>query len=141
MIWKKTTTLQALNQLCQNSAVSHLGIEFCEQGEDYLVACLSVDSRTTQPFGLLHGGISATLAETVASAAAMLSVEDEIPVGTELNISHLQAVKKGQVFAKARPVHLGKGQQVWQIDLSDEQNRLCAVARLTVRLLKAGNQG
>ncbi|MDO4698954.1 MAG: hotdog fold thioesterase [Pasteurellaceae bacterium] len=137
MIWKKTTTLAELNELCANCAVGHLGIEFTEQGENYLQATMPVDHRTTQPFGLLHGGVSAVLAETLASAAALLCCEEtEIPVGTELNISHLKAVKQGRVTGTATPLHLGKTAQVWNVEICDENHRLCAVARvnLTLRL-------
>lgn len=137
MIWKKSLSLSQLNQLCQNSAVSHLGIEFTDQGDDFLVATVPVDHRTTQPFGLLHGGISATLAETLGSAAALLYAEEnQIPVGTELNISHLKAVKQGKAAGKATPLHLGRDSQVWSINIFDETDRLCAVARLSVRLLE-----
>lgn len=137
MIWKKSLSLSQLNKLCQNSAVSHLGIEFTAQGDDFLAATVPVDHRTTQPFGLLHGGISATLAETLGSAAALLSSEDnQIPVGTELNISHLKAVKQGKGTGKATPLHLGRDSQVWNVEIFDDTDRLCAVARLSVRLLE-----
>lgn len=136
MIWKKTTTIEQLNQLCQHSAVSHLGIEFTAQGIDWLEATVPVDQRTIQPFGLLHGGISATLAETLASAASLLCCEEnQFPVGTELNISHLKSVKQGKALGRALPLNLGRDSQVWEIRIQDENNRLCAVARLTVRLL------
>lgn len=136
MIWKKNLTLEALNQLCEQSAVSHLGIRFTEQSENRLTATVPVDHRTTQPFGLLHGGISATLAETLASAAALLSSEEhQIPVGTELNISHLKAIKQGIATAIAEPLHLGKESQVWQVNLYNEQQSLCAVSRIQIRLL------
>lgn len=137
MIWKKSLSLAQLNQLCQGSAVSHLGIVFCGRDDRSLSASLTVDKRTTQPFGLLHGGISAALAETVASAAAMLCCEEGIvPVGTELNISHLKAVKQGTVTGRATALHLGNASQVWQVEIEDEQQRLCAVARLNVRLVR-----
>ncbi|MCK3655325.1 thioesterase [Pasteurellaceae bacterium Macca] len=135
MIWQKNLSLDALNHLCQRSAVAHLGIRFIEQGQDFLRGSVPVDERTTQPFGLLHGGISATLAETLASAAALLSCENEqIPVGTELNISHLKAVKTGQAIGTARPLHLGRSSQVWQVEIVDEAQQLCAIARLSIRL-------
>ncbi|MDH2997727.1 esterase [Pasteurellaceae bacterium LFhippo2] len=136
MIWKKPTSIEQLNQLCQNCAVAHLGIEFTTQGEDWLEATVPVDHRTTQPFGLLHGGISATLAETLASAAALLTANDnQIPVGTELNISHLKAIRQGLATARATPLHLGKESQVWQVEIRNDNNDLCAVARLSVKLL------
>lgn len=128
--------LTKLNQLCQNTAISHLGIEFTDIGENSLTATVPVDERTVQPFGLLHGGISATLAETLGSAAAMLHCgENQIPVGTELNISHLKPIKSGRAIATATPLHLGKQRQVWQIEQKDEAGNLCAVARLSVTLV------
>lgn len=136
MIWKKNTTIEQLNQLCQHSAISHLGIEFTAQQNDSLEATVPVDHRTTQPFGLLHGGISATLAETLGSAAALLYCEEnQIPVGTELNISHLKAIKSGKATGRATPLHLGKESQVWQIEIRDDAQQLCAVARLSTKLL------
>lgn len=136
MIWKKQTSLEELNRLCQNSAVSHLGIEFCAQGENWLEAKVSVNSHTTQPFGLLHGGVSALLAETLASAAGLLCVENgQIVVGTELNISHLKAIAQGAATARATPLHLGKSSQVWQVEQRNEQGELCAVARVALRVL------
>lgn len=132
----KPFSLADLNRLCEQSAVSHLGIRFTEMGEQRLSATLSVNERTRQPFGILHGGISAALAETVGSAAALLHcAEGQTPVGTELNISHLKSVKSGLVTATATPLHLGRESQVWQIEQRDEQGTLCAVSRLSVRLL------
>lgn len=136
MIWKNRPNLNELNQLCQHCAVGYLAIEFTAFGEDWLEASVPVDHRTTQPFGLLHGGISATLAETLGSAAAMLSCEpQQIPVGTELNISHLKGIHHGKATAKATPLHLGKKHQVWHIDLFNDQQERCATARLRVELI------
>lgn len=132
----KTMTLKQLNEICRHSAVAHLGIEFTEIGENHLTATVPVNANTVQPFGLLHGGVSALLAETLASAAAMLHcAENQIPVGTELNISHLKAIKHGKATATATPLHLGKESQVWQVEQRDEQGNLCAVSRVSVRLL------
>ncbi len=136
MIWKKSTTIEQLNQLCQHSAISHLGIEFTSQQNNSLEATVPVDHRTTQPFGLLHGGISATLAETLGSAAALLCCEEnQIPVGTELNISHLKAIKHGKATGKATPLHLGKSSQVWQIEIRDDKQTICAISRISIQLL------
>lgn len=132
----KTITLDQLNKLCQHSAVSHLGIEFTDLSEKHLTATVPVNANTVQPFGLLHGGVSALLAETLASAAAMLHCEEnQIPVGTELNISHLKAIKQGKAIATATPLHLGKESQVWQVEQCDEQGNLCAISRVSVKLL------
>lgn len=133
----KAITLDQLNKLCQHSAVSHLGIEFTDISDKHLTATVPVNTNTIQPFGLLHGGVSALLAETLASAAAMLHcAENQIPVGTELNISHLKAIKQGKATATATPLHLGKESQVWQVEQRDEQGNLCAVSRVSVRLVE-----
>lgn len=137
MIWKKTTTLEELNRLCQDSAVGYLGIEFCAQGERYLEARVAVNSQTIQPFGLLHGGVSALLAETVASAAGLLCVENHlVVVGTELNISHLKPISQGYATARATPLHLGNSSHVWQVEQFNEQQQLCAMSRVSLKLLE-----
>lgn len=133
----KKRTLLDLNRLCQHTAISHLGIEFTEIAENRLVATVPVDERTIQPFGLLHGGVSALLAETLASAASMLHCgENQIPVGIELNISHLKAIKHGKATATAIPLHLGKSSHVWQVEQQDEQGNRCAISRVTIRLME-----
>lgn len=132
----ETDKLATLNQLCQNTAISHLGIEFTDIGETHLTATVPVDERTVQPFGLLHGGVSALLAETLASAAAMLHcAENQVPVGTELNISHMKSIKSGKATATATPLHLGRESQVWQVEQRDEKGNLCAISRVSVKLL------
>lgn len=141
MIWKKQTSLDELNRLCQGSAVSHLGITFCAQGEDWLEARLPVCPHTCQPFGLLHGGVSAVLAETLASAAAMLCCEEgKQPVGTELNISHLRGVRSGKALGRAKPLHLGRSSQVWQVEIYNEDHECCAAARVSIALMTAKGQ-
>ncbi|WP_109077076.1 hotdog fold thioesterase [Aggregatibacter kilianii] len=135
-IWKKHLTLQQLNDFCKNCAVEHLGIEFIAQGDDWLEARMPVDHRTTQPMGLLHGGISAALAETIASTAGFCCVaENQAVVGLEINANHLRAVRQGDVYAKTTPIRLGKNVQVWQIDIRDEQDKLCCVSRLTLSVM------
>ena len=136
MIWQKNFTLENLNQLCSNSAVSHLGIEISAFGEDWIEATMPVDHRTTQPFGLLHGGISVALAETIGSLAGYLAIEEnKIAVGLDINAHHLRSVKQGIVTAKATPISLNRNIHVWQIDIRDEQDKLCCVSRLTVSIL------
>lgn len=136
MMWKKALSVEQLNQFCQHSAVSHLGIQFSVRGDDFLEATLCVDSRTTQPFGLLHGGVSAALAETLGSAAAMLCCEEnQTPVGTELTISHLRAVKTGMVTGRASSLYQSRTRQLWQVDLRNQEGELCASARLSIQLL------
>lgn len=136
MIWQKNFTLENLNQLCSNSAVSHLGIEISAFGEDWIEATMTVDHRTTQPFGLLHGGISVALAETIGSLAGYLAIEEnKIAVGLDINAHHLRSVKQGIVTAKATPISLNRNIHVWQIDIHDEQDKLCCVSRLTLSIL------
>lgn len=136
MIWQKNFTLENLNQLCSNSAVSHIGIEISAFGEDWIEATMPVDHRTTQPFGLLHGGISVALAETIGSLAGYLAIEEnKIAVGLDINAHHLRSVKQGIVTAKATPISLNRNIHVWQIDIRDEQDKLCCVSRLTLSIL------
>ena len=135
-IWKKHYSLAQLNQQGKHCAVGHLGIEIIEQGEDYLKASMPVDHRTTQPYGFLHGGISAALAETVASVAGFCCAEESKGVvGVEINASHLRPVRSGFVTAIAKPVRLGTTLQVWQIDIHDQQDKLCCVSRLTLSVM------
>lgn len=137
MIWKQSATLDELNHLCHGSAISHLGIEFCALGENFLEAKVAVNSHTTQPFGLLHGGVSALLAETAASAAGVLCAEKGVVVvGTELNISHIKSISQGYAIARATPLHLGKSSQVWQVEQFNEQQQLCAMSRVSLKLLE-----
>jgi uncharacterized protein (TIGR00369 family) len=119
-----------------NTAVSHLGIEFTEVGDDYLVARVPVNRQTCQPYGLLHGGVSVVLAETLGSCGAAFSVPlGTRVVGLEVNANHLRGVQEGWVTATARPVHLGRTTQVWQIELRDDQGRLSCTSRLTMAVL------
>ncbi|MDH2925102.1 uncharacterized protein (TIGR00369 family) [Nicoletella semolina] len=136
-IWKQKATCEQLNMLSQKSAVSHLGIKFTQIGEDWIEAQLTVDERTQQPFGVLHGGVSAALAETVANAGALLVCEPhQIAVGMELNISHLKAIKAGErATARAYLLKAGQDVQVWQVETKNEQGVLCAVARLSTKTL------
>lgn len=136
MIWKKTFTLEQLNQMGKNSAVGHLGIEMSAFGDDWIEATMPVDSRTTQPFGLLHGGVLVALAETAGSLAGFLAVEEGKGVaGLEINANHLRPVKQGRVTARATPIHLGRNTHVWQIDIRTEDDKLCCVSRLTLSVI------
>ena len=137
MIWKYLPTLDALNQTRQNTAVSHLGIEFSAIGDDWLEATMPVDHRTKQPAGILHGGATALLAETVGSVASVLIVDwpREQAVGIELNISHLRSVSQGMVTGRATAIRIGRRTHVWDIRIRDEEDRLISVARLTMAIL------
>lgn len=135
-IWQKPIDLQALNALSPNTAVGHLGIEFVEIGDDFLRARVPVDKRTVQPFGLLHGGVSVVLAETLGSMGAYFaSPEGHRAVGLDINANHLRAATSGWVTGTARAVHRGRTTQVWQIDLANEAGELVCVSRITMAML------
>ena len=137
IIWKTTPTLEQLIARSQNTMVTHLGIEFIEIGTDYLTARMPVDERTLQPLGLLHGGASAALAETLGSVAGNLCVDpnDKFCVGLEINANHVRAARRGWVMGTVRPIHLGSSTQVWEIRITDEQQRLVCISRLTLAVL------
>lgn len=136
-IWVNTVTPEQLNLTRQKTMVSNLGIEFTDIGDDSITARMPVDSRTIQPFGILHGGASVALAETLGSVAASLTLDisQKIPVGMEINANHLRSVTSGWVFGLARPVHLGGSTQVWEIRISDEQGRLVCISRMTLAII------
>ena len=135
-IWKKETSLEALNAFNAGCAVGHLGIEITEIGADHLVGRVPVDSRTKQPFGLLHGGVSVVLAETLGSIGAYHACpEGYMAVGLDINANHLRSTTSGWVTGTARPIHLGKTTQVWQIDMVNEGGELTCVSRLTMAIL------
>jgi uncharacterized protein (TIGR00369 family) len=130
--------LAALNARTPNTAVSNLGIVFTELGEDFLRGTMPVDERTKQPYGLLHGGSSVLLAETLGSMAANLCVDpaEGQAVGLEINANHLRAMTSGTVTGTARPIHVGRSTQVWEIRIEDEQGRAVCVSRLTLAMRK-----
>ena len=135
-VWTTPPTLEQLNARSQGCAVSHLGIEFTEIGPDYLCARVPVDERTKQPYGLLHGGVSVVLAETLGSMAAVLACPPgHRAVGLDINANHLRAVTSGWVTGTARPVHIGRTTQVWQIDMCNEAGQPTCVSRITMAVL------
>lgn len=136
-IWLNPITVDDLNKYQQQTLVTHLGIRYIEIGEDYLKATMPVDARTKQPAGILHGGASATLAETLGSTGANLVVDRSktLCVGLELNCNHIRAMREGQVTGTARPLHIGKSTQVWEIRITDDQDRLVCVSRITMAVL------
>lgn len=137
-IWKRTPSLAELNAFGRDCLVGHLGIELTELGEDVLRGTLPVDARSHQPFGLLHGGASVALAETLGSLAAWLCLDDpdrQAAVGLEINANHIRAVRSGIVTGSARPEHLGRSTQVWSIRIEDEQARPVCIARLTMAIV------
>jgi uncharacterized protein (TIGR00369 family) len=137
-IWHARPTLEALRQQAQGTMIAHLGIEFLEVGDDYLSGRLPVDARTVQPFGILHGGASVTLAETLGSAAANWCVDyaEKMCVGLDINANHVRAAQAGYVIGTARPLHLGSSTHVWEVRIEDEQAQLVCIARLTMAVLK-----
>ena len=137
-IWKKPISLEILREKARNTAIEHLGIEYVEIGDDYLVGRVPVDHRTHQPFGLLHGGISVVLAETLGSVGAMFaSPPTWRGVGLDINANHIRGVSSGWVTGTARPVHIGRSTQVWQIDMVNEEGKLTCVSRITMAMLEA----
>lgn len=136
MIWRRETNLEALNKMSAGNMVGHLGIVFTRLNDNELEATMPVDNRTRQPFGLLHGGASVALAETLGSVAGYLCTEGEQKiVGLEVNANHLRSAREGLVRGVCRAVHVGRRHQVWQIDISDEQGRLCCTSRLTTSVV------
>jgi 1,4-dihydroxy-2-naphthoyl-CoA hydrolase len=136
MIWRREASLEALNATGNGNMVGLLGIRFVHLGDEVLEATMPVDERTRQPFGLLHGGASVVLAETLGSVAGWLCTEGEQKVvGLEVNANHLRAVREGLVRGSCRALHLGRRHQVWQIEIADEAGRLCCSARLTTALV------
>jgi 1,4-dihydroxy-2-naphthoyl-CoA hydrolase len=136
MIWFRPYTLEDV-RFFRASLPLHLGIEFTELGPDFLRGRMPVDDRTRQPFGILHGGASVALAETLGSVAAGLVVDPDKyrVVGQEINANHVRAVSDGFVIGTARPLHLGKRSHVWEIRIADEQERLVCISRLTMAVL------
>lgn len=136
MLWRKTVTLDQLNQQNQGCMVEHVGIRYTAINDDSLEGTLPVDGRTRQPFGLLHGGASVVLAESLGSVAGYLCTEGEQRVvGMEINANHLRAVTSGEVRGVCRALHVGRRNQVWQIDIYDEQGRMCCTSRLTTAIV------
>ncbi|MDO8449954.1 MAG: hotdog fold thioesterase [Rhodoferax sp.] len=135
-IWKKPISVDELTTISLNTATSHLGIEFLEVGDDFIRARVPVDKRTVQPYGLLHGGVSVVLAETLGSCgAAYASPEGHGAVGLDINANHLKGVSSGWVTGTARPVHIGRTTQVWQIEMRNDSGELTCVSRITMAML------
>ena len=136
MIWRREVNLDALNKMGADNMVAHVGIVFTRIGDNELEATMPVDNRTRQPFGLLHGGASVVLAETLGSVAGYLCTEGEQKiVGLEVNANHLRSAREGIVRGVCTALHIGRRHQVWQIEISDEQGRLCCTSRLTTAVV------
>jgi uncharacterized protein (TIGR00369 family) len=135
-IWKKPLSIADANQRAKNTAIAHLGIEFLEIGDDFITARLPVDTRTVQPAGLLHGGVSVVLAETLGSLGAYGACpEGHAVVGLDINANHLKSAKSGWVTGLARPVHIGRTTQVWSIEVRNEDGEMVCISRITMAVL------
>ena len=135
-IWQKPISVELLTAGTRKTADEHLGIEFVEVGDDYIVGRVPVDERTRQPYGLLHGGVSVVLAETLGSCGAAFSCPPGYrAVGLDINANHLRGVSSGWVTGTARPMHRGRTTHVWQIDLRDEAGNMSCISRITMAIL------
>lgn len=136
-IWHKELSLETINSRNLNTMAYYLGIEFIEIGDDFMTAKMPITERNKQPIGIMHGGASCVLAETVGSNAANFCVDSEKQycVGLDINTNHIRSVRSGYVIAIAKPFHLGKSTQVWGIDIFNEENKLVSVNRLTMAVL------
>ena len=138
-IWfNKNLSLADFEGISRNTLDNHLGIELTEIGPDYLKATMPVDHRTKQPYGLLHGGASLVLAETLGSfgAAMVVDLNEFICVGQEINANHIRSVRSGFVTGISRPIHIGSSSQVWDIKIFDESERIVCISRITVAVMK-----
>ncbi|MEO8015171.1 hotdog fold thioesterase [Polaromonas sp.] len=135
-IWKQAISVELLTASNADTAVHHLGIEFLEVGDDFIRARVPVDSRTIQPYGLLHGGVSVVLAETLGSCgAAYCALPGHRVVGLDINANHLKGTTSGWVTGITRPVHIGRSTQVWAIELTNDAGELTCVSRITMAVL------
>ncbi|GAB3028786.1 MULTISPECIES: hotdog fold thioesterase [Oleiagrimonas] len=136
-LWKHEPDLDRLNGWSDNTLMQVLGIRLTEIGDDFLRGTMPVDARTHQPYGILHGGASVALAETLGSSAAMLCVdpETEVTVGLDINANHIRAVRSGTVTGTARALHIGRTTQVWEIRIEDEAGHLVCMSRLTMAVV------
>src|SRR5215475_210753 len=137
-IWRIQTSVEQLQSYSRHTLVDTIGIKVTEIGPDFLRATMPVSPATHQPMGVLHGGASVALAETVGSLAANLCVDQELHVcmGQEINANHLRPVSSGIVTATARPYHIGKRTQVWGIEIRDEQQKLVCISRITMAVVE-----
>ncbi len=139
MAFRAPVSLDELNRLSRGTLIDHLGIVFTGAGEDWLQATMPVDERTRQPYGLLHGGASVVLAETLGSSAGNLCVDtaSQVCVGLEINANHLRAVRSGMVTGTARALHVGRTTQVWEIRIENEAGKPVCISRLTLAVVPA----
>jgi 1,4-dihydroxy-2-naphthoyl-CoA hydrolase len=143
MIWRTLLTLEELNSARAGTILEHIGVEFTQIGDDFVRGTMPVDGRTRQPFGLLHGGASVALAETLGSTGAGMCIDAERYqcVGQEINANHVRPAREGFVTGTARPVHLGGRTHVWSIEIANEAGKLVCISRLTVAVIRRGALG
>ncbi len=142
MIWKTNTTVEIVNQSSSHCMPGFLGIEITEIGADFLLAKMPVDERTTQPFGILHGGASVVLSESLGSVASTLCIDlaKNAIVGVEVNANHLRPVPKGKwVYARVSPIKIGRRLHVWNTEITNEEGKLVCTSRLTVAVIEQVN--
>lgn len=137
-MFDKNIQVAQLQEFSKNTMVEHLGMEFLELGDNFISAKMPVDHRTHQPMGLLHGGASVALAETLGSVASSLLVDMNHYhcVGLEINANHIKSARSGFVYGKAEPIHIGKKTHVWEIKITNENEKLVCISRLTVAIIK-----
>ena len=139
-IWQKVESIEKINELRKNTLNDLMGIRVTEIGDDYVKAVMPVDDRTRQPLGLLHGGASAVLAESIGSLGSYLAIEPHKRcVGLEINANHLRSVTSGWVTGVAKPIHIGGSTHVWDIRITDERERLICISRLTMAIITPKN--
>lgn len=140
-MFNKSVRVAHLQEMSKNTMVAHLGIEFLELGENYITAKMPVDHRTHQPMGLLHGGASVALAETLGSVASSLLIDlkNYACVGLEINANHIKSAHSGFVIGKVTPIHIGKKTHVWDIRITNLNNTLICICRLTVAIIEKKN--
>jgi 1,4-dihydroxy-2-naphthoyl-CoA hydrolase len=136
-IWKQTPSIDQINASSSNTLVDRLGMRVTEIGDDFIRGSMPVDARTRQPFGLLHGGASVALAETLGSLAGNLCLDStrDVAVGLDINANHIRAITQGTVTGTARALHIGRMTQVWEIRIEDEKQRLVCISRLTLAVV------
>lgn len=135
-IWKQPISVEVLTAMHKDTAPEHLGMEFLEVGDDFILGRIPVDARTKQPYGLLHGGVSVVLAETLGSCGAAFCVPPGYrAVGLDINANHLRGATSGWVTGVTRPVHVGRSTQVWHIDMHNDAGELTCVSRITMAVL------
>jgi 1,4-dihydroxy-2-naphthoyl-CoA hydrolase len=143
MIWRSLLTLEELNTGRAGTILEHIGVEFTQIGDDFVRGIMPVDGRTRQPYGLLHGGASVALAESLGSTGASMCIDAERYqcVGQEINANHVRPARSGHVTGTARPVHLGGRTHVWSIEITNEAGKLVCISRLTVAVIRRGALG